>query len=268
MALFHRLLLCTVLATIAGAAQAATYTIAIEPTYPPEQAREVYKPLLDYLGKSTGHTFNLVAPRNYHFHWRDIRNNAKVDFTFEEAHFVDYRARRNGFVPLARLAEPSSYTLLASTEHADRGMDGLVGYRVVCMPSPSLGFALLAEMFKNPLAQADIRSEASSWRDGVEMVFSGEAEGAMVPTFLAQQYPNLVAVQTSREFPGAAVSASPDVPEDVREAVKTALLAMHEDAGLYTVLTDIGATRFEPASIEDYRGSEAMLKAFFGYSAN
>ena len=60
-------------------------------------------------------------------------------------------------------------------------------------------------MFKNPVAQPDIRSEAASWKDGVEMVFAGESEAAMVPGYIAQTYPNLVPVATSRDFIGRAL---------------------------------------------------------------
>lgn len=249
----------------ANAAQAAEYTIQVEPAFPPDQVQEVYKPLSDYLAKATGHTFKVVSPRNYHFYWRDLRTAEDIDFAFAEAHFTDYRAQRSGFVPLARKIEPTSYALLADPQYGERGLDGLVGRRIVTMPSPSLGFALLAESFKNPVAQPEFRSEASSWRDGVEMVFSGDAEAAMVPDHIARQYPNLIEVKRSREFPGTTMSASADVPEEVRVAVRQALLKMHEDDSAYNVLAEIGASGFEPATDADYQDAEKVLNGFFGY---
>ncbi len=233
---------------------AAEYKFGIEPSYPPDQALEIYKPLLDYLNKSTGHTFKLVVPRNYHFHWRDLKRNEPLDFTFEEAHFVDFRIQRHGFAPLVRTAEPTSYSLLAQAELAEKGLAGLVGQRIACMPSPSLGFALVAEMFKNPVAQPDIRSEAASWKDGVEMVFAGEADAAMVQSYIADQYPNLVVVNRTRDFPGRALTASPAVPADVRQAVTDAMLKLHEDEALFNVLTELGASKFETATEADYAG--------------
>jgi ABC-type phosphate/phosphonate transport system substrate-binding protein len=255
------------LSVMCPSAQAATFTLGIEPSYPKDQAQEVYKPLLDYLNKTTGHTFTLVVPRNYHFLWRDLRQNKPLDFTFEEAHFVDYRVQRQGFEPLVRTAEPTSYSLLAMPELAEKGLGGLVGQRIACMPSPSLGFALVAEMFKNPVAQPDIRSEAATWRDGVEMVFAGEAEAAMVQTYIADLYPNLVAIQKTRDFPGAAMSAAPGVDPAAKQAVKDALLKLHEDETLLEVLVELGASKFEPTNAAEYAGAEAMLKGFFGYTA-
>lgn len=242
-----------------------TFRVAVEPSYPPEQAREVYRPLLEYLAKETGEKFELVAVRNYHFYWRDLRKAPEVDFAFEDAHFTEYRMQRSGFVPLARKAEPSVYVLVADPEVAEQGVNGLVGRSVVSMPSPSLGFAALAALFTNPISQPEIRSEASTWRDGVEMVFSGDAVAAMVPEFIAQQYPNLVEVARSEPLTGAAVSASPDVPEAVRSAVRDALLKLTEDPASFDILAELGMSAFVPAEASEYRGSESMLSGFFGY---
>lgn len=245
--------------------EAQTFRFAVEPSYPPEQAREVYRPLLDFLAKETGQKFELVAVRNYHFYWRDLRNPPEVDFAFEDAHFTDYRMQREGFIPLVRKAEPSVYVLVADPEVAEQGLNALVGRSVVSMPSPSLGFAALAALFTNPISQPEIRSEASTWRDGVEMVFSGDAVAAMVPEFIAQQYPNLVEVARSKPLTGAAVSASPDVPEAVRDAVRDALLKLTEDPSTFDILAELGMSAFVAADASEYRGSEAMLSGFFGY---
>jgi hypothetical protein len=251
--------------TLLSHATAADYKVTLEPSYPPERSAQVYQPLLDYLSKETGHRFTAVTPRNYQFHWRDMRQNAETDFVLEEAHFTDYRAQRFSFRPLARLAERTSYSLVAMPELAEQGMDALIGKRLITMTSPSLGYALLSEMFTNPLSQPDIRSEAASWRDGVEMIFGDEADAAMVPRFIAQMYPNLMEMATTREFPGMAFSASPKVPEDVANAVREALLKLHENPDAHQVLVEIGSRRFEPASADQYRGSEQMLQGFFGY---
>lgn len=254
-----------VLPFCAGLASAAQYTFSVEPSYPPEQAVEVYEPLLNYLKKETGHQFKVQAVRNYHFYWRDLRQAAQTDFAFEEAHFADYRIKRSGFIPLAHRVEPSVYVLMAAVDFADGGTAGLVGRRIVSMPSPSLGFAEVAQMYRNPIAQPEIRSEATTWRDGVELVFSGDAEGAMVPAFVAEQYPNLVEIARSDELTGAAVTAAPSVPEDVQQAVKDALLKLSEDPDAFVILAELGATGFVEASAEDFDGAESRLSAFFGY---
>ncbi len=247
---------------------AAEYTLAVEPNYPPAQAEQVYKPLLDYLSKSTGHTFKLKPATNYHVYWRDLRSGSKTDFAFEEAHFTDYRIERLGFTPLVRVAEPTSYSLLADATVAEGGTTGLIGYRVVSMPAPSMGYLLLGEIYKNPIAQPEILSVAANWRDGVEMIFSQETEAAMVPNYIADPYSsNLTVVSKSPEYTGRALSAGGTVPADVRKAVTAAMLKLHQDDALYEVLVELGASQFVETNAAEYKGSERLLRGVFGYKA-
>lgn len=251
---------------LAGAqASAAEYILAVEPNYPPAQAQQVYQPLLQYLAASTGHTFKLKTSANYHVYWRDLRAGARADFAFEEAHFTDYRANRLGFTPLVRVAEGTRFSLLADASVAEGGLQGLIGNRVVSMPAPSMGYLLLTELYKNPIAEPQVLSEATNWKDGVDMIFAGESEGAMVPNYIAQLYPNLVAITESREFTGRALSAAGNVPQDVREAVAQAMLKLHEDPEQFEVLSELGATQFVAASAAEYAGAERLLRGVFGY---
>ncbi len=247
------------------ALSAAEYNFAVEPTYTPERAREVYQPLMDYLSKATGEQFSLVVARNYAFYWNDLRNRKDLHFVFDEAHFTDFRIQRFGYEPLAKSSIPTSYSLLSQDDVGEGNVQAFVARRLVTMPAPNLGFALMLEYFPNPMQQPDLRSLATSWRDTVEIVFAGEADAALVPSWLRDLYPNLIPIVTTREFPGPAVTASPDVPDEVKAKVKEALLVLHEDAALYEVLSEIGMQQFVEAGKEEYQGSEQMLKNFYGY---
>ncbi len=248
-------------------AQAATYRLAVEPAYPPDQAAEVYKPLLDYLDRSTGQHFELVVARDYHAYWRDLVAAKPVDFAFEEAHFVSFRMRFQGFTPVARTAEPTIYALIAQADYDGQDIRALIAKPVACMSAPSLGFALLAEMYDdNPLAQPVVRSEAASWRDAVQMVFAGETDGAMVPAHLAEEFYNLPTLARSAPLPGRAFSAAATVPPEVVQSVAKALESMHEDEALYDVLAELGASKFQAATATEYEGQDKILAGFHGYS--
>ncbi|WP_084695812.1 phosphate/phosphite/phosphonate ABC transporter substrate-binding protein [Arenimonas donghaensis] len=258
-------LLTVAMALAAAPAMAANYTLAVEPNYPPAQAEMVYQPLLDYLSASTGHKFKLKTAANYHVYWRDLRAGMKVDFAFEEAHFAGYRMGRLGFTPLVRTAEPTRYSLVADSMIAEEGTAGLIGRPVVSMPSPSMGYLLMLEIYRNPIAAPEIKSVGTGWRDGVEMIFSQETQAAMVPNYIAQLYPNLVVVSESREFVGRTLSAAGTVPSDVQDAVAEAMLKLHEDPGSYEVLVELGASSFVDAPASDYTRSESLLAGVFGY---
>jgi len=251
--------------SFAGSAAAADYTVTVEPNSPPAQAQAVYKPLLDYLSKATGQHFVLKTSGNYHVYWRDLRSGEPTDFAFEEAHFTDYRINRQRFTPLVRTIDPTKFVLLVDSSNAAGGANALIGRRVASMSAPSLGYLLLGELYKNPIAQPEIQSAAASWKDGVEMVFAQESDGAMVPGYIAQTYPNLVSVATSRDFTGRAFSASPKVPPDVRKKVTDALLALHKNPALFDVISELGTTQFVPATAAEYAGNERLLRGVFGY---
>lgn len=263
--LLARLAFALAAAGLTGAVAAAEYSFVVEPVYGPQKAAEVYKPLVDYLAKATGEKFTLVTPKNYHFYWRDLRENQKFDFAMDEAHLADYRVQRFQFVPLVHTAERQSYTLVTNVDLQDKGLEGLIGRKIVCMGAPSLGYSLLLGFYPNPIQQPDIESSAASWRDAVEAVFAGEAAAAMVPTWLKDQYPNLTPVKTSVEFAGAAISAAPGVPEATRKKVTEALLKLDQDPTLSNLLLELGISKFVAASPADYKGAEAMLKDFYGY---
>lgn len=244
---------------------AAQYTFRIEPSYSPDRVAEIYAPLMAYLGKATGQQFTLVPARNYHFYWRDIQDNAKTDFAFDEAHLADYRIEKQHFEPLVHTANPTSYTLVSNIDIGNKGLQGLVGHRIMTMGAPSLGYALLLEFYPNPVMQPDIATTATSWRDATDRVFADEADAAMIPTALKEQYPNLTPVKTSRAFPGMCVTAAPDVPAELRDQVKAALLKLDTDADASRLLFELGVTRFVPATAREYAGDERILKNFIGY---
>ncbi|MEO8803283.1 MAG: PhnD/SsuA/transferrin family substrate-binding protein [Rudaea sp.] len=257
--------LCLLSGILCHQAIAAEYTFRIEPAFPPERVNEIYAPLMKYLDKATGQHFNLVAARNYHYYWRDITSASKTDFAFDEAHLTDYRIQHQHFIPLVRTAEPTGYTLVSNIDIDNKGLSALVGHTIITMSAPSLGYSLLLEFYPNPVSEPNIKTTATSWRDAVDRVFAGEADAAMIPNALKDQYPNLTPVKSTREFPGQCVTASADVPEDVREKVKQALLDLSSDAGASQVLLDLGISKFVPATAKEYAGDEQILKNEFGY---
>jgi ABC-type phosphate/phosphonate transport system substrate-binding protein len=251
-----------VLTSATNVAFAADYTFNVEPAYRPERIEEIYKPLMAYLDKATGQHFNVVTARNYHFYWRDIQAGAKADFAFDEAHLTDYRIQHGHYEPLVRAVEPTSYTLVTNLDIGNKGVAGLVGHSIMSMAAPSLGYVLLLEFYPNPVLQPDIRSSAAAWTDAVDSVFAGEADAAMIPTRLKDQYPNLTPVKTSRQFAGQCVSAAATVPAEVKDKVREALLKLDASEDTAKLLFELGVTKFVPAVAKDYAGSEQILSSY------
>jgi ABC-type phosphate/phosphonate transport system substrate-binding protein len=245
----------------APVAKAADYTFRVQPDYPPDQLAQIYAPLMKYLDKATGQHFVLVPARNYHFYWREIQQGVKTDFAFEAAHFTDYRIEHQKFEPLVRTAEETSYTLVSNIDIGNKGTRGLIGHKIVTMGAPSLGYTLLLTFFTNPILQPDIVTTATSWQDATDRVFAGEADAAMIPTSLKDKFPNLTPVKTTRTYPGQCISASADVPAELRDKVTQALLTLDTDSDASQLLFDLGVSKFVPATAKEFAGDAALLNS-------
>lgn len=239
--------------------------ILVNPVYPPDQARLVYQPLLDYLNDTTGLEVTLAVDRNFHRYWLNARRNEAPPLILEDAHMVAWRMNNFDYQPLVTTAEPISFSLLTTGAMADDSLGDFVGRRITSLPSPSLGYLVLADWFSNPLQQPRIQSTATSWLDAVEMVFSAEADAAIAPDNLVARYPNLYPVETSTEFPGLTLSASPDVPDDVRRTLIDAMTVLHDDEDHHAALFELDIDRFVVADPEIYAGMEQWLSTIFSF---
>lgn len=238
------------------------YSLLVHPIFAPAQAELVYQPLVDYLNASTEFRFELRTARDFHRYWLDLRRGHLPDLVLEDAHLIALRMERHGFVPLVRADEFASFSLL--TEDLDASdLDEFVGRPVSSMPAPSLGHLVLAGWFSNPMQQPILDSGAVSWLDAVEMVFAGESDAAVVPHNLARHYVAMTEVATSSEFPHITIAASPTLPEFVRNAVRNALLDLHESPEFFGVLHELEVQQFVPASPEEYIGLERWLDYVF-----
>jgi ABC-type phosphate/phosphonate transport system substrate-binding protein len=258
-------LLLSVLLCEGALAQARTIKLAVAPDYSQEQAAEVYKPFVAYLKKATGYNIELVTARNYSIYWSDMRSKKGWDLVFDEAHFTDYRVQFYKFEPLVRSAESSSYSLLTQDDIGVGNTKALLAENILTLSAPSLGYALLLQYFPNPMQQPDIRTTVASWNDAVDAVFADEGRAAMVPSSMTALYANMFEVVKTREYPGAAISASPALDAATKAKIKEALLKMHENDDAFQALTELRISQFVPASAAEYKGSGDILKGFYGY---
>jgi len=245
--------------------QSLTGTIGmlVHPDYPPDQARLVYEPLVEYLNEVAGLDIELVVERNFHRYWLEARRNNAPALILEDAHITAWRMREFGYQPLVTTLEPMTYSLLSSAVLADDDLQDFVGRRISTLPSPSLGYLALARWFPNPLQQPQMLSTATSWLDAVEMVFSAEADAVVAPANLAARYPNLYPVATSPELPGLTLSASPAVPDDIRQRLIEALTSLHDNPDHHAALFELDINRFVEADPADYAGLEEWLGSIF-----
>ena len=239
------------------------YILQVQPVFTAEQTEDVFRPLVEYLNSATPYRFDLRLTRDFHRHWLEMRRGLTPDLVFEDAHLIARRIRQDGYTPLVKAEEPGTFSLMVSPGLAGDDLNALVGMTIASLPSPSLGYLILASWFDNPMQQPNILSSANSWLDAVESIFSMEAEAAVVPHNLVGRYVNLDVIATSDSFPYSSIAASPGVPVDVQIAITDALIALRDNPEYFQVLHELDIEGFIAASESDYRGLEAWLDRVF-----
>jgi len=257
---------CAVLACTLFASGGVAINLVVEPIHNPERSRAVHKPLLAYLRDATGLDIKLVTPESFHSYWIALRERDDYDLVYDAPHITDFLIEQRDYVPLVKTTNPTSFTLVAGYTLKEPTLDAVFGRTVVSMSAPSMGYMLLMSFFPNPLRQPAINSAAQSWEDAVQMVFDQQADAAMLPTWMAKRYPQLVPIKQSAEYPGKAFSASPSVSEADRQAITKALLALNESDLMSDIRVEMEVDGFEPASPGDFEGDMDLLRNLFGFS--
>jgi len=242
-------------------AQAAKYTLVIEPTFPVEQGKQVYEPLRLWLNKKTGHNIQLIIDSNYYFYWRNANGSRAPDFTFDAPHVASFRAQQKGYTAIASTIEPLSYHLISLDEpkEGETVQDFMVNKRIVMLPSPSLASVYFNEWFTDLFAAPKKDVTALSWQESVEIVFDGSAQAAIVPNWMYNLYPNFASLIQSENIPGSTFMASPNVPAEVVEVFKSALLSLTDDDAAYEVLVELNTDGFKQPNIDEYQDLIKLL---------
>ena len=248
------------------ACQAAEYSLAIQPILPQQKLKENYQPLADYLSKVTGHSITISTQRNFLFYWTKMRRREKgFDLALDAAHFTDYRIKTQGYTLLAKLPDTVSHSIVTSEDSFIIDVDELIGLRVASMPSPSLGALRLEELFPNPMRLPNFIWETNT-TVAIEKLLSGVIDAAIIPSRLASTYDNLNIVMTTEPIPHMALSASPDVPQEVAEIIRHALVNASETVDGPKMLSALKINHFEAADNATYDGYSNLLKDVFGFN--
>jgi ABC-type phosphate/phosphonate transport system substrate-binding protein len=249
----------------ASTAGAAEYTLVVQPVQSPETTATAFQPLADYLSKATGEKIELVTALNFLTYWETMKKGDQYDLILDAAHFTDYRIKRLNYIPLVKVASVVSFSLVTRDDHAVLDTRELIGKRLAVLPSPSMGYVRLNQIFPNPLRQPVI-VPVNNAEKAAELVKDGKADAAMIPSPMVGSRPYLYTVQTTAQVPHMALSASPRVPEVVRKAIRDALLSAPKTPAGRKLLANLNlGADFEPATVDVYAGYSRLLTGVYGY---
>lgn len=245
--------------------QAAEYSLAIPPILPQQELKKNFQPLADYLSKATSHTITITTQRNFLFYWTKMRKKKEgFDLVLDAAHFTDFRTKTQGYSVLAKMPDTTSFSIVTHEDTLLFDAEDLIGLSIATMHSPSLGCLQLEMLFPNPMRMPHYVWEHNT-TTAVENILSGKTDAAIIPTRLAATYDNLNTVMTTEPMPHMGLSASPDVPAEVAEKIRLALVNASTTVDGQKMLSLLNVKKFEAADNTTYDGYSDLLKEVFGY---
>lgn len=241
-----------------------TLTLSIQPILPPDETREAFQPLADFIAETIDRPIEINTSHNFFTYWQNMRRGDGFDLVLDAAHFTDYRIRELGFNVLVKQPDTVSYTLVSREGLLALDPDELVGRPVATTPAPSMGSLLMSELYPSPLQQPAL-VEVHDTIEALEKTARGEVDGAFVPTLLVQNYPMLNVISVTDSVPHIALSASSDIDAEDRRRIREALLDASETERGQAMLEAINLPPFEPANDSIYRGYSRLMEGTWGY---
>ena len=247
-----------------GNVLADEYTLSLQPTLSKKVTIAAYQPLADYLSQKTGHTITIKTYRSFFTYWQKIRKAQDVDLVLDAAHFTGYRLLSHDYTVLAKIPGMVSYSLVIRKDSPVTRPEDLVLKNIATMPSPSLGGIRLYEIFDDP-SRLPREVTVNSHDDAIMALTDGRADAAIIPTPLVGHYDFLEVIQETQAAPHMALSASPKVPQDVRQNITRALTDAHNTDDGRLMLSQAGISNFVGTTAEEYTAYSELLKDAFGY---
>lgn len=237
---------------------AAEYTLSVQPIMHPDQAEVVFKPLVDYLSSRTGEVIKLKTYRSFKSYWYHMKRKKGFDLVLDAAHFIDYRVKQHNHKVLAKLPDTVSLTVATRQDLLFFEIDELVPFKVAVMIAPGAAGLRLKEMFPDPSSRPTFISSYDT-EDAVKHLREGRADAVIIPTRMVGRFPELNPILTTTPMPHQGVSVSSNVPEEVTQKIRTALLDSNITTDGQKMLSAIGVGKFVSATSDTYDGYASLL---------
>lgn len=242
--------------------------LGVAPVLDEAETRARYQPLCNYLSDSVQRPCRVATQANFFAYWNIMRRGGEFNLILDDAHFTDYRVQKMGYSVLAKFPYTVTYSLALPRDEKIRDPARLTGKRIATLGIPSMGAALLNGLFPHPTKQP-IPVEVDSAAEGLALLNGGKVAAALLPTAILREEitrgaPLRVMLSTV-PIPDLAMSAAPELPAELRQRIRDALLNAGKTEAGRNMLAHLGIDRFDAANATVYRGQARLLQEFWGY---
>ena len=253
-----------VLVTIYPIDALSDYLFIAPPRESTERGVEIYKPIADFLTKSTGERFTYRHPKDWAEYSRGMQNG-QYDLVFDGPHFVSWRIHNAGHDVVVKLPQLHIWRVIVKTGQDDiQSLNDLIGKQVCAPKSPNFGMLTMMSHYTNP-EKEPVHVITKGWKGGFDSVVQGKCVATVLPItnhkkFDPEQEKTRV-IHTHLPYPNQAFTVGPRVPPTLKSKITRELLSDQGQNSLL-MLRDryAGGTKLVSAENEEYEGISMMLK--------
>jgi hypothetical protein len=165
---------------------------------------------------------------------------------------------------LARIPDTVSLTLVTAGDLLIFEPEELIGRKLGTLGSPSMPAVRANQLFPNP-TRLPVFVDFPNATDTVQALLDGEVAGAIIPSTLVQNYPELNTVLTTEPIPHIALSASPQVPATLANRIRQSLLNIDRTPAGRRTMETLRLAPFIAATSRSYDGYAQLLDGVWGY---
>lgn len=239
--------------------QAHVFTVGVVPQFEARKLHSIWRPILDQLEKRTGYHFKLQGSQTIpDFEIEFMRG--KFDFAYMNPYHLVIANRKAGYIPLVRDIGRELFGVLVVAKNSGVNDPASLAGKIVAFPAPNaLGASLqmrqeLYDSFGVTVIPKYVKTHDSVYLN--VLLGKAAAGGGVQKTLrsLRKEYlDNLKIIHTTKKVAPHPFAVLPSVPEEVRNHVQKAFLALGDEPDGRLLLARVPIRKIGVATFEDYK---------------
>ena len=246
----------------------ANLVLSAPPLGKPGAQEKIYQPVAAYLSKVLGETVEYRHPHNFGLYQAEMQLG-KYDIVFDGPHFAEWRVVKLHHEILAKA--PGQLVFVVVVKDKDRkyqGLKDLRGRSLCGLAPPNLATQTVFQHFR--IAQPNLLL-SPSFPVAFKQMLAGKCTAVILAKRMYDRLAKTAPVKsrvifTSKEFPSLTLTVSGKISEKKKGMLKKGLLSPEAKTAMPGFMKQYTAGKgFVPASPEEYRGTEQLLKDSWGF---
>jgi len=246
------------------------FTVGVVPQFEAAKLYQIWRPILDQVEQKTGYRFKMRGSVSIPDFEREVLEG-KFDFAYMNPYHMILAAEAAGYVPVIRDHGRKLYGVLVVRKDSEISKPEELNDKTLAFPSPNaLGASLqmrqeLHDKFDVKVKPTYVRTHDSVYQN--VLLRETSAGGGVQKTFNQQkpQYKEMLRViHTTEKVNSHPFAAHADVPEIIRDEIRTAFIELGKNNEGRKLLLKIPMKQVGVATIGDYQQLKPMrLERFY-----